>query len=291
MFFLIGFIVVLGSVLGGYVLHHGKLSVLYQPTEYLIIMGAGIGAFLIANPSFVLKATLKSLKLVFRSAPHSKKDYLDLLMFMYSTFKFIKTKGMLEFESHLETPYESDFFKPYPSFTKDHHAVDFFCDTLKLVNMGVDNKYELEEAMDFQLEQHHYEKHTVASAVVTLGDSFPALGIVAAVLGVIVTMGSITEPPEILGGLIGAALVGTFLGILISYGFVGPMGQFLAKYFDTEHKYYECIKIGILASVQGKPPTVAVEYARRVIPSNAMPSFQEVEEAMNNLANAGGKPA
>lgn len=286
MFFIIGSIIVLASVLGGYVLHHGKLSVLYQPTEYLIIAGAGLGAFVIANPASVLKGCLKAMGCLFKVAPHSKKDYVDLLLFMYSTFKFIKTKGMLEFESHLENPYESDFFKPYPSFTKDHHAVDLFCDTLKLVNMGVDNKYELEEALDFQLDQHHHEKHTISSAFVTLGDSFPALGIVAAVLGVIITMGSITEPPEILGGLIGAALVGTFLGILIAYGFVGPIGQYLGKYFEAEHKYYECIKVGILAAIQGKPPIVAVEYARRLIPSNVMPSFQEVEEATNNLSKA-----
>ena len=251
--FIISFIITVGSTLTGYVLHGGKLSVLYQPTEYLIIVGCALGAFGIANPPHVIKACIAGLKTMFKKNPFSKKDYLDCLMFQYSIYKFIKTKGMLEFESHLETPKESEFFSNYPSVLKNHHAVHFFCDTMRLVNMGVDSKYELEDIIDKELDRHHEEVHTVSSSMTTLGDSFPAIGIVAAVLGVIITMGSISEPPEILGKLIAAALVGTFLGIFLSYGIVSPMAHFMDKFFVLEGKYYECLKIGMLMSVQGKP--------------------------------------
>jgi chemotaxis protein MotA len=280
--FIIGAIVVIGSVLGGYVLHHGNLAVLYQPTEYLIIGGAAIGAFIIANPGHMVKASLGAFKYLFKKGhPFQKADYIQLLQFQYEIFKLMKTKGMLEIESHIENPEQSAIFQKYPNILKNHHAVDFFCDYVRLLTMGVDNKYVLEDMMTLELEAHHHEKHAIASGIVTWGDSFPALGIVAAVLGVIITMGSISEPPEILGGLIGAALVGTFLGILISYGFVGPMGNYLIKYFDEEHKFYECLKTGILAHVQGNSPTVTVEFCRKTIPEGVRPDFKEVEAALS----------
>lgn len=282
--FILGFLTVLGCTLTGYVLHNGNLLVLYQPTEYLIIVGAAVGSFIIANPTFIIKECLKSLKLLFKGGhPVSKEQYIELLTFLYDIFKFMKTKGMLAIESHIENPHDSDIFKKYPKFAGDHHATDFFCDYVRVMTMGVDNKYQLEDMMDKELEQHHEEKHTVAHAVVTLGDAFPAIGIVAAVLGVIITMGSIAEPPEILGGLVGAALVGTFLGIFLSYGFVGPMGQFLEKYFHYEHIYYECIKVGLLAHVSGNAPAVSIEFSRKVIPAGVMPSFKEIEEAIQNV--------
>lgn len=279
--FIIGVIVVMGSVLGGYVLHGGNLGVLYQPTEYLIIGGSGIGQFIITNPGHHLKATLGSLKYLLKGAPYSKENYKELLLFQASIFKFMKTKGLLQIESHIENPEESELFQPYESVLADHHVVVFICDYIRLLTMGMDDKYQLEDLMNAELEAHHHEKTEVAEGLVVLGDAFPALGIVAAVLGVIITMGSISEPPEILGGLIGAALVGTFLGIFLSYGFVGPMGKSIGKYFDEEHKYYECIQAGLLAHVQGNAPAVSVELARKAIPGHVMPSFQELEEAMN----------
>jgi len=278
--FIIGNIIVIGCVLGGYVLHHGNLAVLYQPTEYLIIIGAALGSYLIANPGYVIKGALKNLKSLLKNAPYKKQDYIDLLRFQYAIFKMMKTKGLLEVEKHIEEPHSSDLFGAYPAVLKDHHVTDFICDYIRLMTMGVENKYQLEDMMDAQLEQHHHECAEIAGSVVTVGDAFPAIGIVAAVLGVIITMGSISEPPEILGGLIGAALVGTFLGILISYGFVGPMGKFMGSYFELEGKYYECIKIGLLAHVDGNAPAVSVEFARKVIPSNVMPSFKEMEDAL-----------
>ncbi len=280
--FVIALLIVSGSVIFGYTLHGGNLLILYQPTEYLIIVGAGIGSFIIANSGANIKAVVKSLKYLFRAAPHTKQDYLDLLLLQFKVFKLIKSKGMLAIESHIEDPYSSDIFTEFPSVTKDHHAVDFFCDYLRMVTMGVDNKYVLEDMMEKELDHHHHEKEEIASAVVTLGDAFPAIGIVAAVLGVIITMGSISEPPEILGKLIGAALVGTFLGILLSYGFVGPMGQYLGKYFTVEHAYYQCIKVGLISHVQGDAPAVSVEFARKVIPSYCIPSFKELEDSLSN---------
>ncbi len=280
MFFIIGVITVIGCVLGGYVLHHGNLAVLNQPTEFLIIGGSGIGSFIISNPPGLVKQSLGSFKYLLKSRPYKKADYIELLLFLYNVCKFMKTKGLLEMEKQMEEPEGSELYNKYPTFMKNHHALDFFNDYIRLLTMGVDNQYQLEDMMNAELEEHHHHKETISSAIVTLGDSFPALGIVAAVLGVIITMGSITEPPEILGGLIGAALVGTFLGILLAYGFVGPMGQYIGKFFAEEHKYYECIKTAILAHVQGNAPAVTVEYARKMIPGDVMPSFKEFEEAM-----------
>jgi len=284
MFFIIGMVVVIGSVISGYVLHHGDLRVLNQPTEFLIIGGAAIGSFIISNPSNVMKRVTSNLGLIMKSgAAVSKQQYMDLLLFMYSFFKFMQQKGMLQAEGHIEEPHNSDIFTKFPSVLQNHHATDFICDYIRLITMGVEDHYKLEDMMDLEMESHHHEMEEASLAVVTLGDAFPALGIVAAVLGVIVTMGSITEPPEILGRLIGGALVGTFLGVLLSYGIVGPIGLYLGKYFNQQHKYIECIKIGLISHVQGNAPTISVEFARKVIPSDVMPSFAEVEQAMGNL--------
>ena len=279
MFFPIGMIVVIGSVIGGYVLHHGKLAVLWQPTEFLIIIGAAIGAFIIANPPVLLKASLKSFGKLFKGAPYNKAAYLEMLLLVFNVFKLAKTKGMLELEGHIENPHESQLLLKYPKFQHDHHAVDFLCDYLRLLTMGMDNYSHMEDLMNLELEIHHKESHDIAHAINQMGDGMPALGIVAAVLGVITTMGSITEPPEILGGLIGAALVGTFTGVLVSYGFVGPMATSIGKYFEAESKYLECLKVGIIAHMQGNAPQVTVEFVRKTIPSAYRPTFKELEDA------------
>ena len=282
MFFIIGFLVVFGSVIGGYI-PHGDIWVLYQPLEFLIILGAGGGAFLIANPKPIIAGAGKHLGRVIKGPPHDKEIYLELLTMLYSIFKLIKSKGMLAIEPHVDNPEESALFQNYPKFMANHHAVEFICDYLRIMTMGSEDPMVLEDLMVKDIETHHAEAHAVAGAINNLGDALPAFGIVAAVLGVIVTMASIAEPPEILGGLIGAALVGTFLGILMSYGLVSPIGRFLEAYADADGKYYECMKAGMLAHLQGSAPIISVEFARKTLSSHERPSFLEVEEAVNNV--------
>lgn len=284
--FIIGFFVTLGSVLGGYVLHHGKLSVLNQPTEFLIIVGAAVGSFIIANSGKNIKDIMKSMKLLFKGMPFKKNDYLELLVMLYATFKLMRSKGMLEMESHVENPHSSALFSKYPKFLHNHHALDFLCDYIRLMTIGVDDYYQLEELMERELDVHRKHGEHLSHAVVTMADAMPALGIVAAVLGVIVTMGSITEPPEILGGLIGAALVGTFLGVLLSYGFLAPMGRYIGEYYADEVKYMSAIKVALLAHVKGNAPAVSVEFARTSIGSHEKPNFLDVEQACQNAVSS-----
>lgn len=283
MFFIIGFIVVFGSVVTGYTLHGGNLAILWQPTEVIIICGAAIGAFIIANPPSILKAVLKSLSCLLKGDPYGRKDFMELIQFIFIINKIMKSKGLLAIEADIENPHDSKIFNNFPKFAKNHHAVEFFCEYMRLVTMGIDNHYQMEDIITEDLDKHHHAQEQIAGSVVVLGDSLPALGIVAAVLGVIITMGSITEPPEVLGGLIGAALVGTFLGILLSYGLVGPMGQFLGKYFEAESKYIECLAVSILANLKGFAPAVTTELARKNIPEHLRPTFAETEEECNAI--------
>lgn len=283
MLVIIGWVTVLGCVLGGYMAMGGKLAVLYQPFELVIIGGAGVGAYITSNPKTVLKSTGKGFKAALKGPAHSKDDYLDLLSMMYATFKLAKAKGNLALEQHIENPEDSELFSNFPVFQGNHHAVEFFCDYLRLVTLGTENPHELEALMDEELEVHHLEDEQTATAMQLLGDGFPALGIVAAVLGVIKTMGSITEPPEILGKLIGGALVGTFLGILLAYGFVGPLASAIKMAQDANSKYLACLKAGILAHVAGNAPAVSVEFARKTLLSSVRPTFAELEEATENV--------
>ncbi|WP_142846954.1 flagellar motor stator protein MotA [Telmatospirillum sp. J64-1] len=283
MFAIIGMVVVASSVLVGYGAHGGNLSILWQPFEVLIICGAAIGAFILGNPRPVWMGAVKNIKLIFRGPRHDKASYIELLSLLYSVFKLAKTKGDLALESHVEKPDESPLFQKFPKFTADHHSRDFLCDYLRLLTLGTNNAHEVEAIIDAEIESHHEEAHAMSGAVTTMADGLPALGIVAAVLGVINTMGSITEPPEVLGGLIGAALVGTFLGVLLSYGFVGPIGNSMAKVFDSETRYMQCIKAGLLAHMQGYAPQVSIEFARKTLPPEVRPSFSEVEDTVTNL--------
>ena len=277
---LIGALIVTGSVLGGY-MAHGDIRILYQPFEVLIICGAALGAFVISNPKTVIFGVFKSTGRVLKGPPHNKAAYLELLTLLYSIFRLAKSKGMLALEAHVENPAESALFSAYPNFMKDHHAVDFVCDYLRLMTMGTENAHEFEALIDEDIETHHSEVAELGDAVTRVGDALPAFGIVAAVLGVIVTMGSITEPPEILGGLIGGALVGTFLGVLLAYGFVAPVGTALSVVADAESKHYHCIKAGLMAHLQGYPPAVSVEFARKILFSHERPSFTELEQAVD----------
>jgi len=283
MLFIIGAIIVIVCVFGGYAAMGGKLGVLWQPFEYVIIGGAALGAFVIANPGEVMKKSLKGMGHVMKGQKIKKADYLELLTLMFVVFKTARTKGMLSLEGHIENPHESTIFSKFPKFSHNHEAPDFFCDYLRLLTMGTNDVHQLDDLMTEELEAHHKEAHQVAGAVQTMADGFPALGIVAAVLGVIKTMGSISEPPEILGKLIGGALVGTFFGVFFSYGIVAPLASSMGNIYDEEARYFQCMKAGIIAFVQGHPPSVAVEFARKGIFHVFRPSFYELEEAVNNV--------
>lgn len=289
MFFIIGVVSVMVCTFGGFVLMGGHLDVIMRaaPLEFVIIGGTGFGATIIGNRGVALKRLMKSFSLLVKKSKYSKQSYIELLSMMYQTFKLAKTKGMLTLEQHVEKPEESSLFAPFPGFLHNHHALIFFCDYLRLVTLGSDKPYELEALMDEELEVHHAEDHEVAHVVQTLADGLPAIGIVAAVLGVIKTMGAISEPPEVLGRYIGGALVGTFLGVWIAYGFVGPIASFLKSRFDEESKYMQCLKIGLLGHLHGYAPSISIEYARKAIWSEIRPSFAEVEEATSQLPAPG----
>jgi len=283
MFFIIGFVIVFGSVVGGYLAQGGHLDVLWQPYEFVIIAGAAIGQFIIGSPKKVIGGVAGSIGKVLKGPKYGKASYLELLSVLYSVFRLAKSKGDLALEAHVEKPDESPLFAKFPEFTSDHHAVEFLCDYLRLLTLGASTSHEVEAVMDQELETHHAEQHAVSGALNTMADAFPALGIVAAVLGVIHTMGSITEPPEVLGHLIGGALVGTFFGILMSYGLVAPMARSLEAAFAAESKYMECIKVAIVAHMQGYAPQVSIEFARKVLTPDVRPSFAEVEEQIQNI--------
>jgi chemotaxis protein MotA len=283
MLVIIGAVVVLGAVIGGYAASGGHLMVLWQPFEFIIIFGAAIGSVVIANPKAVLTGIGRDMGAALKGSPYSKESYLELLSLLYTIFKVARTKGALALEQHIENPHESTVFQQFQGFYKNHHAVVFLCDYLRLVTLGTENAHEMESLMLEELETHHAEQSRLASALQTVADGMPALGIVAAVLGVIHTMGSITEPPEVLGHLIGGALVGTFMGVLLSYGFVGPIANAIKNYHEAEGKYFQCMKAGILAHVQGYAPAISIEFARKALMSEVRPTFQEVEEATGKL--------
>jgi chemotaxis protein MotA len=283
MFVAIGCVVVLVCVFGGYLASGGHFDVLIQPFEFLIILGAAIGAFITSNPLTVIKGVGAGIGAAAKGAPFKKSDYLELLSMLFAVFKLAKSKGNLALEQHIENPEESSLFQQFPGVAKNHHAVEFICDYLRLVTLGTENVHEMEALIDSELETHHAEKHQIAAAVQAMADGTPALGIVAAVLGVIHTMGSITEPPAVLGHLIGGALVGTFMGVLLAYGFIGPIASAMNASFAAEAKYLECIKAGLLAHIAGHPPAVSVEFARKALLSDVRPDFKELEEATGKV--------
>jgi chemotaxis protein MotA len=286
MLFIIGAVVVVASVIGGYIANGGHLEVLFQPFEWLIIGGAAIGAFVISNRKPVLSHTLGAITGLIKGERYDKDAYLELLSLLYTIFKLAKSKGALALEPHCEAPDQSELFQRFPAFHSDHHAVVFLCDYLRLLTLGTDNHYEMETLIDADIDTYHEEHTAVANAVQNMAEGLPALGIVAAVLGVIHTMGSITEPPAVLGHLIGGALVGTFMGVLLSYGFVGPIASAIRARGEAEQRYFLCIKAGILAYMQGYAPSVAVEFARKSLNTDVRPTFYEVEDAVGLLPAA-----
>jgi chemotaxis protein MotA len=269
---------VTGAVLGGYVLAHGELRLLFQPFEFLIIFGGAMGAMIAANPPVVLKGIVSQFPRILSGGSYSRQDYLDLLGLMYSLFTKARREGLMALEADIEEPHSSELFARFPSILGNHHALDFICDYMRMMVGGSMNSLELESLMDLELTTHHEEADQPGAAVRNMADALPAFGIVAAVLGVVITMSAISEPPEVLGHHIAAALVGTFLGILLSYGYVGPIGTALAHSLRQEAKYMECIKVCILATLNGYTPQVAVEFGRKVIYSGVRPSFIELDE-------------
>jgi chemotaxis protein MotA len=220
---------------------------------------------------------------LFKGPRYNKAAYVELLGLQFTIFKLVQSKGVLALEQHIENPHESSLFQRFPTFSSNHHAVEFMCDYLRMVTLGTRVPHEMEALMDEELETHHQEQERLVAAVQSLADGTPALGIVAAVLGVIHTMGSISEPPEVLGHLIGGALVGTFLGVLVAYGFFGPFASGLKGIYESESKYFLSMKVGLLAHISGYAPSIAVEFARKSLMSDVRPTFAEVDEATANL--------
>jgi chemotaxis protein MotA len=283
---IVGMIVVTGSIIGGYLMEHGQLMVLFQPAEFLIIGGAAVGMLLVSTPMKVLKDTISAVFGILGSGP-SKEVYIELLVMMYELFNVARKDGLVGLESHVERPQESSVISKYSYFTKNHHALHFLADTMRLIIMGGVPEHDLDSMMDLDLETHHQETSRPSEALSMVADSLPGLGIVAAVLGVVITMGAIGGPPEEIGHKVGAALIGTFLGILMSYGYVGPLAKNVSIMNETESKYYLCLKQGLLAFHKGFAGSIAVEFARRVIPSEVRPTFEEVEDACRG--SRGGK--
>jgi chemotaxis protein MotA len=280
---IVGIVIIFVCVIGGYIMMGGHLEVLMQPFEALIILGAAAGAYVIGNTGPVLKQTLGVFGTLFKGPRYNKAAYVELLGLQFTIFKLVQSKGVLALEQHIENPHESALFQRFPTFAANHHAVEFMCDYLRMVTLGTRVPHEMEALMDEELETHHQEQERLVNAVQSLADGTPALGIVAAVLGVIHTMGSISEPPEVLGHLIGGALVGTFLGVLVAYGFFGPFAQSLRSIYEAESKYFLSMKVGLLAHISGYAPSIAVEFARKSLMSEVRPSFAEVDEATANL--------
>lgn len=276
---IVGILIVIGCVVAGYLWEGGNLKVLLQPAELLIIGGAAAGTMLIGNPIRSLKDMVGQLAGIMKGGP-SQKEYLDLLLMLYELLNLTRREGLLALESHVEHPEESEILKKYPSFSKNHHAVAFLCDTLRLILTDPDiQAHDLEALMEVDLETHHEEALKPSKILSITGDAMPGLGIVAAVLGVVITMGAIDGPPAEIGEKVGAALVGTFLGILLSYGFMQPLSSNLAGKADSEGRYYLALKQVLLAFHKGCAPAVSVEFARRSITSDVRPGFSQLDEA------------
>ncbi len=283
MFAIIGILVVIGAIVGGYLMEHGQILVLVQPAELLIILGASIGTLLIANPQATIIKLLVGIKGVFVGDGRDKKFYLENLKMLYDLFTSARKNGLPKLEADMDSPAKSPVFSKYPKFLKDHHALHFVCDTLRMFISGGIEPYDLDSVMELDMEVHHEEEHAPVNALTSTADALPGLGIVAAVLGVVITMGSLGGPPDEIGKKVAAALVGTFLGILMCYGFLGPMAAKLTRNLEGESRYFNVLRVGILAFCKGAPPIMSVEFARRGVPAPVRPSFQELEAACRGV--------
>ena len=282
MFVLIGIVVVFGAVVGGYLMEHGNIRVLLQPAELLIIGGAASGTVLIANPLFILKNIVGGLMGVVKGSKFTKDRYMESLRMMYEFLNKARKEGLVGIEADVEDPSKSPIFSKYPNFLADHHVRDFVCDTMRTAITGGVEPFDFDQMMEIDMEVHHQQTSKPISALSTTADSLPGLGIVAAVLGVVITMGSLGGPPEEIGQKVAAALVGTFLGILLCYGLVGPLAANMATAADEEHAHLLVLRILMSSFSKGMAPIIAVEMARRAIPGHVRPGFLEVEKACRN---------
>lgn len=279
MFSIIGILVVLGSVIGGFLMEKGKLPVLVQPSEFLTIAGASIGTVLAANPMHVLKGILAGLIGVLKGGGVSEKRYIESLKMLFDIFSKARKEGMIAIESDIEEPEKSPIFSKYPAFLKDHHVAHFVCDTMRMAVTGGVKPFDVDQMMERDLEVHHHTSMQPTQALTSMADALPGLGIVAAVLGIVVTMGALGGPPAEIGHKVAAALVGTFLGILLCYGVIGPLAANMTKSVEEEHSYYHVLRVTLLAFIKGTSPILAVEMGRRAIPAHARPDFSVLEKA------------
>jgi chemotaxis protein MotA len=288
MFQIIGIVLLFGLVFGSYLMSGGNMAPIIEaaPHELMCIGGAAIAQTLIGNSLTTLKGMGSGMGKVFSGPKWKASDYRDLLALLFLLTKTMKSKGVIALESHIEKPHDSTIFNRFPKIMKDHFAIDFICDTLRMMTMNLEDPHQVEDAMEKQLEKHHHEAHAPAHALQNMADALPALGIVAAVLGVIKTMGSITEPPEILGAMIGGALVGTFMGVFLAYGMVAPFAVRMGGIVDEEGAFYKIIQAVLVAHLHGNAAQISVEIGRGNIPSESQPSFLQMEEALNNIPEA-----
>lgn len=279
MFAILGILLVFGAVIGGFLMERGHIAVLMQPAEFLIIVGAGLGTLLIANPPHTLKAIGASVPRVLSKSRYTKARYVSVLEMMFELLNKIRRAGMLSIESDIEQPEESLIFKKHTDFLADHHAVAFVCDTMRMAVTGGVDPFDMDQMMELDMEVQHRCAHQPVSSLMTAADSLPGLGIVAAVLGVVITMGALGGPAEEIGRKVAAALVGTFLGILLCYGLVGPIGAFLGKEAEEEHAFLYMLRVLMVSFIKGNAPLHAIEIARRAVPVHVRPTFLEVEAA------------
>jgi chemotaxis protein MotA len=278
MFAIIGIVIVFGAVIGGFLMEKGHIAVLVQPAELLIIAGAATGTLLVANPLHILKGILAGLKGVLSGSKFGKQRYLNLLKMMYMFLNKVRKEGLLSVENDVEKPKESTIFKAFPDFLADLHAQAFVCDTLRMAITGGVDPFDMDQMMELDMEVHHHEATLPVAALTTVADALPGLGIVAAVLGVVITMGSLGGPPEQIGEKVAAALVGTFLGILLCYGVAGPLSSNMAKAADEHNDYLHVMRVLLLAFLKGSAPIIAIELGRRAIPARVRPTFDEMEK-------------
>ncbi|SIQ14749.1 flagellar motor stator protein MotA [Pseudacidovorax sp. RU35E] len=279
MFVILGYLVALGCIFGGFIAHGGNIGVVLHalPNEILVIGGGAIGAFVVNNQPKVLKATMKALPAALKGSKYTKARYMELMALLYDILQKARKDGLMSIEKDVESPGDSPIFQAYPKVGNDHHVVEFTTDYLRMMVSGNLNAHEIESLMDSEIETHHHEAHGPVAALTRLAGGLPAFGIVAAVLGVVNTMGSVGQPPAVLGGMIGSALVGTFLGILLAYGVVEPLAGLLEQKAEDAGKELQCIKTTLLASMQGYNPTTAIEFGRKVLFSTERPTFSELE--------------
>ncbi len=281
---ILGIFLVFAAVIGGFLMERGHLAVLLQPAELLIIAGAASGTLVVANPVRILKAIAAGLTAILKGSPFTKQRYLSTLKMMYQFLTKVRKEGLLAVETDVEKPEESAIFKEYPEFLRDHHARTFLCDTLRTAVTGGVEPFDMDQMMELDMEVLHHEAVQPVEALTTVADSLPGLGIVAAVLGVVITMGALGGPPEEIGKHVAAALVGTFLGILLCYGVVGPLSANMRKTAEEENDFLHVLRVLLLAFLKGSAPMIAVEVARRAIPAYARPSFDEMERTCKNRA-------